>query len=1196
MATTSLGTTSSGTTSHLLGATSSGTTSADSTLVVLITVDGVPVVGGTARAVATGRIVLEGSASPAFPKRQVQEFSFRWSIFADDVQLDANTVSPSPDSASLVIREGALASGRSYRFRLTAIGPDGSGSADFNLVTETAPGEGHLVVTPASTTFGLPTFTLTAESWTATQDELPLRYRFSYHTLDWPTNEVLLTPIAPENQITAVLPSAFGRSVGVVISVHVYALSGAFAMDSVPVTLPPLGDVDVVALVNDFLGPDGPVTVALGQQDTTTALGLLGTLGALVGSAPLITSEVRNSLQQRLLDVMSPLSDRLRYIDETEQQVSTLTLVSNGDTMPANQLSILDLVHRYLGASQEEPIMPQGLAGGLSSVIGNLYVSYGEWFGNFSGPDEAKSTALSIVDNVDTLFRAQIRHRVCGEAPVIVGDGSFQMLTATINPEFAPPALTMGAGSFSFGDSLRDTVGCSNVQVVAVSVDLGLAYFNSTRKVFLLGNLMTVNVEPQPSFAQGVFIEIARTDGGGPIDDSFCSFRQNITQRWQTDSTCTLVSQNATSAVCRCTHLTDFRVASSSQVAPPAVTEQNPQGLDSGTSSGLIAGVVAGVAFLVIIGLVLLFVIVRRRRQQRHKAYLVSRTALMENGSSFQFMTEDEIEVQEQLGSGNFGTVYKGLYLGTTPVALKKLKDESLADEFATEAITWKTLIHPNIVQFLGIYRAKSGLYMVTEFMPLGSVLDLLCQKQMELKPVHLVDMLRDVAAGMSFLEQHNIVHRDLAARNLLVKPDGRRYTIKVSDFGMTRSVESAIRQDSSKELCSIKWAAPEIFTTGKFTLDSDRWSFGVVMWEFFAYGREPYADKSNAECVREVSRGYRLANPAGCPPDIYVIMLHCWNDRPGDRPRFANLFAQLGKSFKQLRALYEKEEGCEYTSDEFTSDVSSEDEADQSKSVSNISNVSNKSNLSNISNMSPTSLRKAEQATRESLGVVANHAMLTSRHRRQRTPEPEGLSAAYGHTPSPRYEKTPVDEPNAGDPHYDALHVGKDPDQAYKLSPSSSLATSDAPPKDPDQAYKLSPSSSLATSDAPSKGLGNAYNLSPSSCGPSGSSMTPTDAYKLTASRSMPSDAQPRDDIYKLTPSNSTPAVFVSEHQYDKSPADEATEEHFGSARSLRSQPDPRTYDADSETDASTDEEDSSSHEQGTAETSEVAFSYDSD
>eukprot|EP01116_Phalansterium_solitarium_P016946 TRINITY_DN4051_c0_g5_i1.p1 TRINITY_DN4051_c0_g5~~TRINITY_DN4051_c0_g5_i1.p1 ORF type:complete len:225 (-),score=28.38 TRINITY_DN4051_c0_g5_i1:158-832(-) len=212
MATTSLGTTSSGTTSHLLGATSSGTTSADSTLVVLITVDGVPVVGGTARAVATGRIVLEGSASPAFPKRQVQEFSFRWSIFADDVQLDANTVSPSPDSASLVIREGALASGRSYRFRLTAIGPDGSGSADFNLVTETAPGEGHLVVTPASTTFGLPTFTLTAESWTATQDELPLRYRFSYHTLDWPTNEVLLTPIAPENQITAVLPSAFGRS------------------------------------------------------------------------------------------------------------------------------------------------------------------------------------------------------------------------------------------------------------------------------------------------------------------------------------------------------------------------------------------------------------------------------------------------------------------------------------------------------------------------------------------------------------------------------------------------------------------------------------------------------------------------------------------------------------------------------------------------------------------------------------------------------------------------------------------------------------------------------------------------------------------------------------------------------------------------------------------------------------------------
>ena len=150
------------------------------------------------------------------------------------------------------------------------------------------------------------------------------------------------------------------------------------------------------------------------------------------------------------------------------------------------------------------------------------------------------------------------------------------------------------------------------------------------------------------------------------------------------------------------------------------------------------------------------------------------------------FMTD--IKIQHQIGGGNFGAVYRGLWQDTTVVALKKLKGIEQLKEFETEVNTlryvqlqfhsfpsyhllFRSLDHPNIVHYFGIYSAPNGVhYIVTEFLSKGSLLHFLHSEKDNLTTVDLLNISKQTAAGMNYLESKNIIHRDLAARNILVK------------------------------------------------------------------------------------------------------------------------------------------------------------------------------------------------------------------------------------------------------------------------------------------------------------------------------------------------------------------------------------------------------------------------------------------
>jgi hypothetical protein len=260
-----------------------------------------------------------------------------------------------------------------------------------------------------------------------------------------------------------------------------------------------------------------------------------------------------------------------------------------------------------------------------------------------------------------------------------------------------------------------------------------------------------------------------------------------------------------------------------------------------------------------------------------------------------------DIVLHEKLGSGQFGEVCAATFRGVVRVAVKTVKLQSMTEEqFLAEAETMHMLRHRKLVQLLGVCRAP--LYIITELMSKGSLLDYLRQDGgRELKFEMLTDMAAQVADGMSYLESKHFIHRDLRAANVLV---GDRNIVKVADFGLARMLDQLYEEEGvytvrPETKFPIKWTAPEAFESGQFTVKSDVWSFGILLYEIFTFGRAPYCDMDNNTVKERIMYGYRMPNPNGtpihnttclCPEYLYDIMKECWNGNPECRPTFESL------------------------------------------------------------------------------------------------------------------------------------------------------------------------------------------------------------------------------------------------------------------------------------------------------------------
>jgi receptor tyrosine kinase-like orphan receptor 1 len=148
------------------------------------------------------------------------------------------------------------------------------------------------------------------------------------------------------------------------------------------------------------------------------------------------------------------------------------------------------------------------------------------------------------------------------------------------------------------------------------------------------------------------------------------------------------------------------------------------------------------------------------------------------------------------------------------------------------------------------------------------------------------------ISAGMEYLSGHHYIHRDLATRNCLV---GEQLNIKISDFGLSRDIYSSdYYRVQSKSLLPVRWMPPESILYGKFTTASDVWSFGVVLWEIWSYGLQPYYGNNNQEVISRIRSRQLLPPPDNCPSNVYELMVECWHELASRRPNFKELHSRF--------------------------------------------------------------------------------------------------------------------------------------------------------------------------------------------------------------------------------------------------------------------------------------------------------------
>ncbi|XP_063603462.1 tyrosine-protein kinase transmembrane receptor ROR2-like isoform X1 [Penaeus indicus] len=332
----------------------------------------------------------------------------------------------------------------------------------------------------------------------------------------------------------------------------------------------------------------------------------------------------------------------------------------------------------------------------------------------------------------------------------------------------------------------------------------------------------------------------------------------------------------------------------------------------------LVAAVIGGAVFLsLIVGLCM-----RRKfkspKQPSPKAKTVELNALLPKQQQLRAREFPlaNVRFMQELGEGAFGKVYKGELQGMSPdgssvlVAIKTLKENATAktrQDFHREVELMTDLRHPNIVCLLGVVMKEEPMCMLFEHMSQGDLHEFLIShsprsdvsassddgmSQAVLEQPDMLVIATQIAAGMEYLASHHYVHRDLASRNCLV---GENLTVKISDFGLSRDIYSSdYYRVQSKSLLPVRWMPPESILYGKFTTESDVWSFGVVLWEIFSYGLQPYYGYNNQEVIDMIRSRHLLPCPEDCPPRIYALMVECWHETPNRRPTFREIHGRL--------------------------------------------------------------------------------------------------------------------------------------------------------------------------------------------------------------------------------------------------------------------------------------------------------------
>ncbi|XP_046607249.1 neither inactivation nor afterpotential protein C isoform X1 [Neodiprion virginianus] len=262
--------------------------------------------------------------------------------------------------------------------------------------------------------------------------------------------------------------------------------------------------------------------------------------------------------------------------------------------------------------------------------------------------------------------------------------------------------------------------------------------------------------------------------------------------------------------------------------------------------------------------------------------------------------------LKDRIGSGVCGDVFEAtdLQAGNKKVAIKvqKLTQDTQALIVEEYRVLRDFAGHPNLPEFYGIYRRRSGkktepdqVWFVMEFCEGGSVMDLvrgLAASDKKLKEEHIGYILKEVVKALLHLHENNVVHRDVRGNNILLTKNGE---VKLVDFGLSRMIKGEL---GKRKTCigSPCWMAPEVVTS-KDTPETgygsrvDVWAIGITAIEL-ADGKPPFQDMHPSRALFQIIRNPppNLYRPANWTQNFNDFIAECLEKNPDNRPFMAEI------------------------------------------------------------------------------------------------------------------------------------------------------------------------------------------------------------------------------------------------------------------------------------------------------------------
>jgi serine/threonine protein kinase len=326
-----------------------------------------------------------------------------------------------------------------------------------------------------------------------------------------------------------------------------------------------------------------------------------------------------------------------------------------------------------------------------------------------------------------------------------------------------------------------------------------------------------------------------------------------------------------------------------------------------------------------------------------------------------------EVILHRIIGEGTFGRVWSAKW-GSSGVAVKEfvfaqaaiagksMQQQAIVEEIIGEAGMMAILRHPNVLQLFGCSLTAQAIWIVSELCSLGSLRQLLDDRERSLSLNARLNLALQVAEGMSYLHAQDppIIHRDLKSHNIFVhetfaeletkdksndtkllqwplrSSSGGEAKLKIegksesnSDSRSNSRIDSRSESDSSviktepsmvakigdwgsaratlagsrtmtHGVGTACWMAPEVLKHARCSKYSDVYGFGIILWEL-ATRREVYEGLESTQIIAMVANDrLRPDIPPGCPWN--AIMVKCWREVPSERPTFEEIVKELNR------------------------------------------------------------------------------------------------------------------------------------------------------------------------------------------------------------------------------------------------------------------------------------------------------------